>query len=399
MEVFVLPADIKAKVDAQYERDVARMGHSTAGMESEYQSFLRVRIKDGGGGSQQSGVGMGGRGVGVRSEQGTGAGCAWDTVLLVWRASTSTTLHTSSHLKIYPPPPQRISTLTPSTTTTSTLTVYLSFEHLLYPTPHHSPRSPTHTSPTHPPTQELGGAPPPELMGEGGSGASGPSRIGGRPDVSEDCKLYVSSLPPSFSDTQLAAIFEPFGAVVSAKVMMDSTTGQVGVWGCVGKGSRGEGVDGCLNFRVMQLAAIFEPCGTAVSVKVIMDSTRGQAGVGEKCGECGSRCGVGQGYDGQHKGTGWCAGACNAAALVLATVKVPPHPQHLPHLHSPPFLSLPTRGRGFGLPTSKTTALPLLIPTHPPSTPHITLSLSHPSPTHTSPCPHPPSPPPTQSAA
>ena len=42
MEVFVLPADIKAKVDAQYERDVARMGHSTAGMESEYQSFLRV---------------------------------------------------------------------------------------------------------------------------------------------------------------------------------------------------------------------------------------------------------------------------------------------------------------------------------------------------------------------
>jgi splicing factor 1 len=40
-EVYVLPSNIQAKVDALYERDVARMGHSTAGMESEYQSFLK----------------------------------------------------------------------------------------------------------------------------------------------------------------------------------------------------------------------------------------------------------------------------------------------------------------------------------------------------------------------
>jgi hypothetical protein len=42
LEVYQLPTDIKAKVDALYERDVARMGGSTAGMESEYQSFLKV---------------------------------------------------------------------------------------------------------------------------------------------------------------------------------------------------------------------------------------------------------------------------------------------------------------------------------------------------------------------
>ena len=42
LEIYQLPTDIKAKVDEQYERDVARMGHSTAGMESEYRSFLKV---------------------------------------------------------------------------------------------------------------------------------------------------------------------------------------------------------------------------------------------------------------------------------------------------------------------------------------------------------------------
>ena len=43
LEIYQLPSDIKAKVDEQYERDVARMGHSTAGLESEYKSFLKVR--------------------------------------------------------------------------------------------------------------------------------------------------------------------------------------------------------------------------------------------------------------------------------------------------------------------------------------------------------------------
>ena len=42
LEIYQLPSDIKAKVDEQYERDVARMGGSTAGMESEYRSFLKA---------------------------------------------------------------------------------------------------------------------------------------------------------------------------------------------------------------------------------------------------------------------------------------------------------------------------------------------------------------------
>jgi hypothetical protein len=43
LEVYQLPSDIQTRVNAQYERDVALMGGSTAGMESEYKSFLRVR--------------------------------------------------------------------------------------------------------------------------------------------------------------------------------------------------------------------------------------------------------------------------------------------------------------------------------------------------------------------
>ncbi len=42
LEVYQLPTDIKAKVNELYERDVLRMGGSSAGMESEYRSFLKV---------------------------------------------------------------------------------------------------------------------------------------------------------------------------------------------------------------------------------------------------------------------------------------------------------------------------------------------------------------------
>eukprot|EP00195_Chlamydomonas_chlamydogama_P009264 CAMPEP_0202915954 /NCGR_PEP_ID=MMETSP1392-20130828/67191_1 /ASSEMBLY_ACC=CAM_ASM_000868 /TAXON_ID=225041 /ORGANISM="Chlamydomonas chlamydogama, Strain SAG 11-48b" /LENGTH=607 /DNA_ID=CAMNT_0049608175 /DNA_START=45 /DNA_END=1865 /DNA_ORIENTATION=- len=120
MELYVLPTEIKAKVDALYERDVARMGHSTAGMESEYQSFLK----------------------------------------------------------------------------------------------------------------ELGGAPPPELMGEDAAARAG---LGARVAslLSDDCKLYVGSLPPAFNDAMLRAMFEPFGTVTHASVMMDSATGTSKCFGFV----------------------------------------------------------------------------------------------------------------------------------------------------------------------
>jgi hypothetical protein len=41
VEAYQLPDDIKAKVDAQYQRDVARYTGET-GLEDEYKSFLKV---------------------------------------------------------------------------------------------------------------------------------------------------------------------------------------------------------------------------------------------------------------------------------------------------------------------------------------------------------------------
>ena len=80
------------------------------------------------------------------------------------------------------------------------------------------------------PPQELGGAPPPELMGEEYSGSRpglGLKRSGGPNDgLPDDCKLYVGSLPAGFSDSQLKSMFEPFGAVTHAVVLQDQTPGQ-----------------------------------------------------------------------------------------------------------------------------------------------------------------------------
>ena len=70
LEIYQLPSDIKAKADEQYERDVARMGHSTAGMESEYRSFLKVG--QGGGDSKGRGSKGGEEGVHYRFFSGEG---------------------------------------------------------------------------------------------------------------------------------------------------------------------------------------------------------------------------------------------------------------------------------------------------------------------------------------
>ncbi len=56
------------------------------------------------------------------------------------------------------------------------------------------------------PSQELGGAPPPELMGEDfSSPRPGLGLRRGGPDggLSDDCKLYVGSLPMGFTESQV----------------------------------------------------------------------------------------------------------------------------------------------------------------------------------------------------
>lgn len=80
------------------------------------------------------------------------------------------------------------------------------------------------------PLQELGGAPPPELMGDmGGSTPGGGPGVGARKrfpgdELPDDCKLYVGNLSSAFNDNMLKAMFEPFGSVLHATVLLDMTS-------------------------------------------------------------------------------------------------------------------------------------------------------------------------------
>ncbi|PNH08821.1 Branchpoint-bridging protein [Tetrabaena socialis] len=76
---------------------------------------------------------------------------------------------------------------------------------------------------------ELGGAPPPEMMGDmsalearDGSGRAGGGRSR-RPgdDLPDDHKIYIAGLPPIFDDAMLRSMFEPFGNVLYATVATD----------------------------------------------------------------------------------------------------------------------------------------------------------------------------------
>ena len=71
--------------------------------------------------------------------------------------------------------------------------------------------------------QELGGAPPPELMGEdlpsSRPGLGMKRSFGNFDGVPDECKLYVGSLPATFTESQLKTMFEPFGTVTHAVVM------------------------------------------------------------------------------------------------------------------------------------------------------------------------------------
>ncbi|MBM3198952.1 MAG: RNA-binding protein [Chlamydiae bacterium] len=44
--------------------------------------------------------------------------------------------------------------------------------------------------------------------------------------MSQNKKLYVGSLPYSLSEEELKDVFTPFGAVVSARIIMDKMTGK-----------------------------------------------------------------------------------------------------------------------------------------------------------------------------
>ncbi|KAG2422766.1 hypothetical protein HXX76_015786 [Chlamydomonas incerta] len=77
--------------------------------------------------------------------------------------------------------------------------------------------------------RELGGAPPPEMMGDLShlEGREGGGRPGlGRPkrpgdDLPDDHKLYVAGLPLIYNDAMLRSMFEPYGHVLYAVVATD----------------------------------------------------------------------------------------------------------------------------------------------------------------------------------
>lgn len=76
--------------------------------------------------------------------------------------------------------------------------------------------------------QELGGAPPPEMMGLDPYPVSAPRSRMGRPgdELPDDCKLYVGNLSQALTDATMKSMFEPFGTVLHAAAVIDPTTGQ-----------------------------------------------------------------------------------------------------------------------------------------------------------------------------
>eukprot|EP00879_Flechtneria_rotunda_P010785 GHRR01011269.1.p1 GENE.GHRR01011269.1~~GHRR01011269.1.p1 ORF type:complete len:532 (+),score=186.27 GHRR01011269.1:260-1855(+) len=65
---------------------------------------------------------------------------------------------------------------------------------------------------------ELGGAPPPELMGLDLAGAANKHTL---PD---ECKLYVGNLPPAYNSDMLRQLFEPHAKVVHSAVITEQGT-------------------------------------------------------------------------------------------------------------------------------------------------------------------------------
>ncbi|KAI3434500.1 hypothetical protein D9Q98_002575 [Chlorella vulgaris] len=98
---------------------------------------------------------------------------------------------------------------------------------------------------------ELGGAPPPpEASASRGPGTHTRTRPGD--DLPDTCKLYVGNLSQAVDDALLRQVFEPFGVVLHAAVLHDSTTNSSRGFGFVHMGdeqsavSAKEGMNGKL---------------------------------------------------------------------------------------------------------------------------------------------------------
>ncbi|KAK9812787.1 hypothetical protein WJX72_003699 [[Myrmecia] bisecta] len=90
----------------------------------------------------------------------------------------------------------------------------------------------------------LGGGPMPDERSSGGGGVGQRMGVGGhkmRPgdELPDDCKLYVGGLSPAIDDNTLRQMFEPFGAVLHAVVLMDMGTHQSRGFGFVHMDSSG----------------------------------------------------------------------------------------------------------------------------------------------------------------
>lgn len=72
-----------------------------------------------------------------------------------------------------------------------------------------------------PPPQELGGAPPPEMMGDFSGMERQQAADHGRPrrpgdELPDDCKLYVGGLPNVYDESMLRSLFSAHGSVLHA---------------------------------------------------------------------------------------------------------------------------------------------------------------------------------------
>jgi len=52
-------------------------------------------------------------------------------------------------------------------------------------------------------------------------------------ELPDDCKIYVGNLSPVITDDSLRKIFEPFGAILHAAVVMDPISGQTRGFGFI----------------------------------------------------------------------------------------------------------------------------------------------------------------------
>ena len=87
-------------------------------------------------------------------------------------------------------------------------------------------------------------------------------------------KIYVGGLPFSTTDDQLLAMFTPYGAVESAKVIMDKVTGQSRGFGFVEMNSASEAQNAIAGLNATQID------GRTLTVDLARPGTRGSSSFG-----------------------------------------------------------------------------------------------------------------------